>query len=59
MRQVATTKDWYAEKERNQIYAGDHPVELPNVACHSPGWSPGSFSSVTTSSRSAYRHSRL
>ena len=31
MRQVATTKDWFAEKGRHQIYAGDRPVELPNA----------------------------
>ncbi len=31
MRQVATTKDWFAEKGRHQIYAGNRPVELPNA----------------------------
>jgi uncharacterized radical SAM superfamily Fe-S cluster-containing enzyme len=31
MRQVATTKDWFAEKGRHQIYAGDRPVELPRA----------------------------
>jgi len=31
MRQVATTKDWFAEKGRHQIYAGDRPVELPTA----------------------------
>jgi hypothetical protein len=31
MRQVATTKDWFAEKGRHQIYAGDRPVEMPNA----------------------------
>ena len=31
MRQVATTKDWYSQKGRHQIYAGDRPVELPKA----------------------------
>jgi hypothetical protein len=31
MRQVATTKDWFAEKGRHQIYAGDRPVEMPHA----------------------------
>jgi len=31
MRQVATTKDWFAEKGRHQIYAGDRPVEMPQA----------------------------
>ena len=31
MRQVATTKDWFAEKGRHQIYAGDRPVEIPQA----------------------------
>jgi hypothetical protein len=29
MRQVASTKDWYAQKGRHQIYAGNRPVPLP------------------------------
>jgi uncharacterized radical SAM superfamily Fe-S cluster-containing enzyme len=31
MRQVATTKDWFAQKGRHQIYAGNRPVELPQA----------------------------
>jgi uncharacterized radical SAM superfamily Fe-S cluster-containing enzyme len=31
MRQVASTKDWYRERGRHQIYAGDRPVPLPNA----------------------------
>jgi uncharacterized radical SAM superfamily Fe-S cluster-containing enzyme len=31
MRQVATTKDWFAEKGRHQIYAGNRPVEMPKA----------------------------
>jgi hypothetical protein len=31
MRQVASTRDWYREKGRHQIYAGDRPVPLPNA----------------------------
>jgi hypothetical protein len=31
MRQVASTKDWYAQKGRHQIYAGDRPVALPKA----------------------------
>jgi hypothetical protein len=31
MRQVATTRDWFAEKGRHQIYAGDRPVEMPQA----------------------------
>ncbi len=29
MHMVATTKDWFAEKGRHQIYAGDRPMPLP------------------------------
>jgi hypothetical protein len=29
MRMVATTKDWFAERGRHQIYAGDRPVPMP------------------------------
>jgi hypothetical protein len=31
MRMVATTKDWYAQRGRHQIYAGDRPVQLPDA----------------------------
>jgi uncharacterized radical SAM superfamily Fe-S cluster-containing enzyme len=31
MRQVASTKDWYQQKGRHQIYAGNRPVPLPNA----------------------------
>jgi uncharacterized radical SAM superfamily Fe-S cluster-containing enzyme len=31
MRMVATTKDWYAQRGRHQIYAGDRPVALPDA----------------------------
>jgi hypothetical protein len=31
MRQVASTQDWFREKGRHQIYAGDRPVPLPNA----------------------------
>ena len=31
MRMVATTKDWYAQRGRHQIYAGDRPVALPGA----------------------------
>jgi hypothetical protein len=31
MRMVATTKDWYRERGRHQIYAGDRPVAMPNA----------------------------
>jgi uncharacterized radical SAM superfamily Fe-S cluster-containing enzyme len=31
MRAVATTKDWYAQRGRHQIYAGDRPVALPDA----------------------------
>jgi hypothetical protein len=31
MRMVATTKDWYAERGRHQIYAGNRPVALPDA----------------------------
>jgi len=31
MRQVATTKDWFQQRGRHQIYAGDRPVPLPNA----------------------------
>jgi uncharacterized radical SAM superfamily Fe-S cluster-containing enzyme len=29
MRMVATTKDWYRERGRHQIYAGNRPIPLP------------------------------
>jgi hypothetical protein len=29
MRMVATTKDWFAERGRHQIYAGDRPIPMP------------------------------
>jgi tetraether lipid synthase len=29
MHMVATTKDWFAERGRHQIYAGDRPMPLP------------------------------
>src|SRR5262245_41701186 len=29
MHMVATTKDWFADKGRHQIYAGDRPMPLP------------------------------
>ncbi len=29
MHMVATTKDWFAQKGRHQIYAGDRPMPLP------------------------------
>jgi hypothetical protein len=31
MRMVATTKDWFHERGRHQIYAGDRPVPLPHA----------------------------
>jgi hypothetical protein len=31
MRAVATTKDWYAQRGRHQIYAGNRPVKLPGA----------------------------
>jgi uncharacterized radical SAM superfamily Fe-S cluster-containing enzyme len=31
MRQVATTKDWFQQRGRHQIYAGNRPVPLPDV----------------------------
>jgi hypothetical protein len=31
MRQVATTQDWFREKGRHQIYAGNRPIPLPNA----------------------------
>jgi hypothetical protein len=31
MRMVATTKDWYKEKGRHQIYAGNRPVSMPHA----------------------------
>ena len=31
MRQVASTQDWYAQKGRHQIYAGNRPVPLPKA----------------------------
>jgi uncharacterized radical SAM superfamily Fe-S cluster-containing enzyme len=30
MRQVASTKDWFQQRGRHQIYAGNRPVPLPN-----------------------------
>jgi uncharacterized radical SAM superfamily Fe-S cluster-containing enzyme len=30
MRQVASTQDWFRDKGRHQIYAGNRPVPLPN-----------------------------
>jgi hypothetical protein len=31
MRMVATTKDWFQERGRHQIYAGNRPVPLPDA----------------------------
>jgi tetraether lipid synthase len=31
MRKVASTQDWFREKGRHQIYAGNRPVPLPNT----------------------------
>ena len=31
MRAVATTRDWYAQRGRHAIYAGDRPVPLPDA----------------------------
>jgi hypothetical protein len=31
MRMVATTKDWFEERGRHQIYAGNRPVALPDT----------------------------
>jgi uncharacterized radical SAM superfamily Fe-S cluster-containing enzyme len=31
MRQVASTKDWFQEKGRHSIYAGNRPVPLPTA----------------------------
>ena len=31
MRQVASTQDWFAQKGRHQIYAGNRPVPLPKA----------------------------
>jgi hypothetical protein len=31
MRQVASTQDWFREKGRHRIYAGDRPIPLPNA----------------------------
>jgi hypothetical protein len=31
MRQVASTQDWFAQKGRHQIYAGNRPVPLPSA----------------------------
>jgi 7,8-dihydro-6-hydroxymethylpterin dimethyltransferase len=31
MRQVASTQDWFAQKGRHQIYAGNRPIPLPNA----------------------------
>ncbi len=28
---MASTKDWYAQKGRHQIYAGNRPVPLPKA----------------------------
>jgi len=31
MHMVATTKDWFAQRGRHQIYAGDRPIKMPDV----------------------------
>ena len=31
MRMVATTKDWYNERGRHQIYAGNRPIAMPHA----------------------------
>jgi hypothetical protein len=31
MRMVATTQDWFEERGRHQIYAGNRPVALPHA----------------------------
>jgi uncharacterized radical SAM superfamily Fe-S cluster-containing enzyme len=31
MRMVATTKDWFAERGRHQIYAGNRPIAMPSA----------------------------
>ena len=31
MRKVASTQDWFREKGRHQIYAGNRPVPLPST----------------------------
>ena len=28
---VATTKDWYNERGRHQIYAGNRPIPMPHA----------------------------
>ena len=28
---VATTKDWYNERGRHQIYAGNRPIAMPHA----------------------------
>ena len=32
MRMVATTKDWYNERGRHQIYAGNRPIPMPHLS---------------------------
>ena len=36
MRMVATTKDWFDERGRHQIYAGNRPVALPDTLKRRP-----------------------
>jgi hypothetical protein len=36
MHMVATTKDWFGEKGRHQIYAGNRPMTLPRKAKQLP-----------------------
>jgi uncharacterized radical SAM superfamily Fe-S cluster-containing enzyme len=31
MHMVATTKDWFAQRGRHAIYAGDRPIKMPNA----------------------------
>jgi hypothetical protein len=31
MRQVASTQEWFREKGRHRIYAGDRPVPMPEA----------------------------
>jgi hypothetical protein len=31
MRKVASTQDWYAQRGRHQIYAGNRAVKLPDA----------------------------
>ncbi len=34
MHMVATTKDWFRERGRHKIYAGDRPINLPSTLKH-------------------------